>query len=413
VSNSLAIGAVTATLRNLLDAKINASVTDDPSTDPGLAGTSVTTKALDKARTGSGNQVNLFLYQTAVDAAWSNLDLPQQTRPGEQGRPALALELRYLVTAFGSGDDDQMSHRLLGRSMSVLYDHAVLGPSEIRAALAGNDLAEQIERVRITPLALSVEEISKLWTVFQAPYRISAAYQVSAILIDSNTPTKAALPVLKRGQDNRGVLGQASLDSPYPNLTSLVLPANQPSVRLGELVKLLGAKLSGTTQGVLLQHSRWTAGVEVPPTGTPTDAEVDVTIPNVPANWPAGFYLASTRVQRPGESYRRTTNEMPFVVAPTISSSLPLAAGVGSTLALSCSPEVLPSQRASLFVGDREVLAQAHPAQTPNLDFILPADLPAGTYFIRLRVDGVDSLLVQDYNAAMPVFDPLQKVTIS
>jgi hypothetical protein len=412
VSNSLAIAAVTATLRNLLDTKINASVADDPSTDPGLAGTGVSTKALDKARTGSSNQVNLFLYQTAVDAAWSNRDLPQQTRPNEQGRPPLALELHYLVTAYGAGDDDQMGHRLLGRSMSVLYDHAVLGPSEIRAALAGNDLANQIERVRIAPLALSVEEISKLWTVFQAPYRVSAAYQVSAVLIDSNVPTKAALPVLKRGQDNRGVLGQASLDSPYPNLTSVVLPANQPSVRLGEVVQLLGAKLSGTAQTVLLQHSSWDAGVEVLPTGTPTDAEVDVTIPNVAASWPAGFYLASVLVQRPTESYRRTTSEMPLVVAPTIASALPLTAAVDSTLALSCSPEVLPSQRVSLFIGDREIPAQAHPAQTANLSFILPSDL-SGTFFIRLRVDGVDSLLVQDYSAASPVFDPSQKVTIS
>ncbi|GLH74132.1 hypothetical protein GETHLI_26340 [Geothrix limicola] len=412
MSNSLAIAAVTATLRNLLDTKINASVADDPSTDPGLAGTGVTTKALDKARTGSGNQVNLFLYQTAVNAAWQNMDLPQQTRPNEQGRPPLALVLHYLVTAYGAGEDDQMGHRLLGRSMSVLYDHALLGPSEIQAALAGNDLAHQVERVRISPLALSVEEISKLWTVFQTPYRISAAYQVSAVLIDSNAPTKAALPVLKRGQDNRGVASQTSLDSPYPNLTSLGLPANQPSVRLGQTVQLLGAKLGGTAQGILLQHSRWEAPIEVPAAGTPTDTEIDVVIPPTPAAWPAGLYLASALVQRPSETTRRTTNQLPLMVAPVITSALPLSTAVGATLSLSCSPDVLPAQRVSLFVGDREVPAQPHPAQTSSLDFALPADL-SGTYFLRLRVDGIDSQLVQDYTAANPAFDPLQKVTLS
>lgn len=412
MSNSLAIAAVTATLRNLLDTRINASVVDDPSTDPGLAGTGVTTKALDKARTGNGNQVNLFLYQTATNAAWQNRDLPQQTKPNEQGRPPLALELHYLVTAYGTGDDDQLGHRLLGRSMSVLYDHAVLGPSEIQAALAGNDLANQVERVRIAPLALSVEEISKLWTVFQAPYRISAAYLISAVLIDSNAPTKAALPVLTRGSDNRGVASQASIDSPYPNLTSLGLPAGQPSVRLEQTVQLLGAKLSGTLQGVLLQHSRWEAGVEVPPTGTPTDTEIHAIIPGTPASWPAGLYLASALVQRPTETYRRTTNELPLMVAPVITSALPLTASVGSTLALTCSPEVLSTQRVSLFIGDREIPAQPHPAQTPNLSFVLPSDL-SGPYFIRLRVDGIDSQLVLDYTAANPTFDPLQKVTIS
>lgn len=412
MSNSLAIAAVTATLRNLLDTKINASLVDDPSTDPGLAGTGITTKGLDKARTGTGNQVNLFLYQTAVNAAWQNMDLPQQTRPNEQGRPPLALVLHYLVTAYGSGDDDQMGHRLLGRSMSVLYDHSVLGPSEIKAAMAGSDLADQVERVRIAPLALSVEEISKLWTVFQAPYRISAAYQVSAVLIDSNQPTKAGLPVLRRGQDNRGVFSQPGLDSPYPNLTSLVLPANQPSARLGETVKLMGANLSGTAQGILLRHSRWDAGVEVAPAGTPTDAELDLKLPSVSSAWPAGFYQVSALVQRPSEVTRRATNELPLVVAPTITSALPLTATVGSTLALSCSPDVLPSQRVSLFVGDREIPAQPHATQTASLGFVLPSDL-VGPYFLRLRVDGVDSLLVQDYSAATPAFDPLQKVTIS
>ncbi len=412
MSNSLAIAAVTATLRNLLDSKINASLADDPATDPGLAGTGITTKALDKARTGSSNQVNLFLFQTAPNSAWQNRDLPQQTKPNEQGRPPLALVLHYLVTAYGAGDDDQMGHRLLGRSMSVLHDHAVLGQTEIRAALAGNDLADQIDRVRIVPLALSVEEISKLWTVFQAPYRISAAYQISAVLIDSNVPAKAALPVLKRGSDNRGVGSQASLDSPYPNLTAIGLPANQPCLRLGQTAQLVGAKLEGTGQGILLQHSRWDAGVEIPPTGTPTDTEIDVVIPNMPASWPAGFYLASALVQRPTETYRRSTNELPLMVAPVITSALPLTATVGSTLALSCSPEVLSSQRASLFVGDREVPAQAHPSQTSSLGFALPPDL-SGTYFIRLRVDGIDSQLVLDYGAAAPAFDPLQKVTIS
>jgi hypothetical protein len=412
VSNSLAIAAVTATLRNLLDTKINASLVDDPATDPGLAGTSVSTKALDKARSGAGNQVNLFLYQTATNAAWQNMDLPQQTKPNEQGRPPLALVLHYLVTAYGSGDDDQMSHRLLGRAMSVLYDHALLGPSELQAALAGNDLGDQVERVRIAPLALSVEEISKLWTVFQAPYRISAAYQVSAVLIDSTAPTKAALPVLKRGSDNRGVLSQSSLDSPFPYLTAIGLPAGQPNLRLGQSVQLLGAKLSGTAQGILLQHSRWDAAVEVPITGTPTDTELDAVLPNVPGAWPAGLYLASALVQRPSETYRRSTNDLPLMVAPTITSALPLTAAVGATLALSCSPEVLPSQRASLFVGDREIPAQAHPTQTANLSFLLPPDL-AGPYFLRLRVDGVDSQLVLDYTAATPAFDSLQKVTIS
>ena len=38
---------------------------------------------------------------------------------------------------------------------------------------------------------LDIEEISKLWTAFQTNYRISAAYSVSAVLIQN--PLGAAL----------------------------------------------------------------------------------------------------------------------------------------------------------------------------------------------------------------------------
>lgn len=412
MSNSLAIAAVTATLSSLLDHRINASAADDPSTDPGLAGTGISTKSLDKARTGSTNQLNLFLYQTAVNAAWRNMDMPRRTRPNEQGQPPLALSLHYLITAYGNGDDEVLGQRVLGRAMSVLHDHALLGPQEIKAALSGSDLGDQIERVRITPMALSVEEISKLWTVFQTAYRLSAAYEVSVVLIDSNTPAKAALPVLRRGQDNRGVLGQASLDSPYPALASLTLPNAQPALKPGQAVAFNGTKLSGSSQGILLQHTAWEAGVEVGPEAGGSDLLVSAKVPDTPASWPAGFYTGAVLVQRPGESCRRSTNALSFPVAPRIASALPMMAAVNSVLAVGVAPEVLPGQRASLLLGSQELFALAHPAQTGTLHFQLPAGL-SGNFPLRLRVDGVDSQLVVDFTADPPVFDPNQSVTIS
>ena len=49
---------------------------------------------LDKARNGNNtaNQLNLFLYQTMVNAAWRNMDMPRQVKPGETGQPPLAAE---------------------------------------------------------------------------------------------------------------------------------------------------------------------------------------------------------------------------------------------------------------------------------------------------------------------------------
>src|SRR5262245_46563554 len=122
MSNSLAIAAVTATLRNLLTAAFS-----------DLAGTSISVKHPDKAPqpNDSSNQINLFLYHSELDAAWRNRDMPQQVRPGESGHPPLPLKLCYLVTAYGLDDDDVAAHRLLGRAMGTLHDHPVLGRTEI------------------------------------------------------------------------------------------------------------------------------------------------------------------------------------------------------------------------------------------------------------------------------------------
>lgn len=75
-----------------------------------------------------------------------------------------------------------------------------------------------------------------------------------------------------------------------------------------------------------------------------------------------------------------------------------------------CEPEVRPEQRVALLLGDIEVLARVRTTQTDTLAFDAGSVAP-GDYFVRLRVDGVDSLLV-DRTVTPPVFDPGQEVTI-
>jgi hypothetical protein len=104
------------------------------------------------------------------------------------------------------------------------------------------------------------------------------------------------------------------------------------------------------------------------------------------------------------------------------------------TIALHCSPAVqqtvqrieqgtevtaLQEQRVTLLFGDREVPLVFPPAPNPptvpiafqDLSFDLGA-IPPGEYFVRLRVDGVDSLLV-DRTVTPPQFDQSQKVVIA
>ena len=271
--------------------------------------------------------------------------------------------------------------------------------------------------MRITLQPLPLEELSKLWTAFQTPYRTSAAYQVSVVLIESTRPAKTPLPVLERGKGDTGVASQADVDSPFPALLDVVLPPGQQSARLGELVTLQGLHLDGDAVTVSLSNPRLDAPLKNPGAVTVTAwsaTEIVIRLEILPALWVAGLYTVAVSVKT-GDDVR-TTNELPLAVAPSIATPLPLVNVVrapvtfDATIALQVSPDVRPGQRAALLIGNREVAAEAHAAQTASLTFVVK-NAPDGTHFLRLRIDGVDSLLVLP--GPPPSFDPVQRVTFS
>jgi hypothetical protein len=368
--------------------------------------------------------VNLFLYQTHFNTAWRNLDLPRQTRPGETGHPPLALDLLYLITAYEKteGDSTLLAHRLLGRAMRALHDHPVLGAAEIEAALAGSELQNQIERVRITPHPMSAEELSKLWVIFQTEYRISAAYQVSAVLIESTRPSRAPLPVLTRGPDDAGAVVQPNLIPPYPAIESVEPPPPLRSAVLNTVLTIEGRHLDGNTVSVRASHRVLPDPVPLTLEPNPTATQVQARIPSQPANYPAGFYSLQVVVRRQGETFDRATNELPFALAPRITND-PQNNPIGAvrnaddvTITLDCEPAARPGQRVALLLGDREVPAQPIAAPATHLQFVADtrfAPIAPGQYFLRLRVDGVDSELVKyQGDPPKPSFDPNQQITV-
>jgi uncharacterized protein DUF4255 len=405
MSNAKAIAAVTATLQAILGTEI--------ATDPDLNDTTVTALPLDKARgTITSNQLNLFLYQVLPNAAWRNADMPTSTRPGERGNPPLALDLHYLITAFGRENDTSQpfDHHLLGKAMSVLYDHALLGPDEIRIAFPGSDVENQPDRVRITFQPLSLEDISKLWMGFATQYRVSVGYDVSVTLIESTQAPTTALPVLARAAGDKGWTSQSNLNSPLPGLTQIAMPNRQTSARLGDALTLTGANLDGTDVVAQFNHPRLANPITVDLGAITVSNRVNVQIPNQPTAWPAGIYSVGLLVQKSGEDFHRTTNQLALELAPKVTVA-PAHAPAGTvTYTATCSPEILPGQAAFLLLGGEEIAPQPFAAQTDTLTFIA-SNLGAGSYFFRLRVDGVDSLLVNRATTP-PTFDMTQQVSI-
>ena len=429
MSNSLAIAAVTRTLQNMLTTSFMSDLSQDAvnalNNSLNLGNTKVTTKPPDKAVDSNQNinQINLFLYQATIQPEMRNMDMPGRTKPYENGHPPAPLDLHYVVTAFGQDNDDARAHILMGQVVRIFHDRPVLNRADIQAALIENDLHEQVERVRITPEPLSIEEMSKLWSTFQTQYRVSNAYQVSVVLIESRRPAKTPLPVLRRGANDQGVVSQPSLIPPYPMIERVELPAKQFNAVLGDTLELWGHHLSGDTVEIVFDHSRLSSSLIRTPEPASDPGRVLVKIPAVaddpgaPAAWPPGLYRVSARVTTGTDV--RSSNVMSLALAPEIQSISPANPAPGDiTFAFECLPQVRLEQDVALLLSSVEIPVEPFviPGSTsdPSMLTFEAKDIDAGTYFARLRVDGVDSpLIVYSGAPPKPQFDPQVQVIVA
>jgi len=455
MSGPLAIAGVTAVLKDVLN---NGLIDHDLAT---VGSFSVTAVPPDRITTGTQepNQLNLFLYQVTPNQGWRNAGLPSRDSSGERvSNPPLALDLHYLLTAYGAQDFN--AEILLGYALQIFHETPVLSRRDIRTALGspapvgtellpspfGNlsalDLADQIEQIKITPHYLTTEELSKLWTAMQARYRQSMAYQVSVVLIQSTKLTKTALPVLSRGKDDRGVDAAANVVSLFPLLESIhigpvedagiePLPSSYPRAELGLQLILQGQNLAGDSVRVEFKHTRYAEPghpLFLTPISIPilpadrTKSSIKLTLPAdlaAQTAWRTGLYSVAVRVTRGAEEHH--SNDKLLGLAPRINSIAPpnpiARVGTNATLTLTCSPQVLIEQTATLLLPDREVIANAHPTNTDTLVFVIANAPVVNDLPVRLRIDGVDSMpFARTYDSdgkpLPPVFADNQQVTI-
>ena len=131
MSSPLAIAAVTAALKDLLnDGLLNHQ---DLSS---IGSFSVTALPPDRVTTGQNepNQLNLFLYQVTPNLGWRNADLPSRNTQGARlSNTPLAIDLHYLLTAYGS--QDLKAEVLLGYAMHLLHETPVLTREQLRIVL--------------------------------------------------------------------------------------------------------------------------------------------------------------------------------------------------------------------------------------------------------------------------------------
>jgi hypothetical protein len=351
---------------------------------------------------GPENQVNLFLHQVTHNVGWRNQDLPSVGADGmtRLSNPALALDLHYLLTAYGT--QDWQAEALLGFALLMLHENPVLTRNDISNAIAKlpvNDptnplstplgtvgLADQIEMLKITPSTLGREEMAWLWTALKADYRPTFPFQVSVVLIEPENPAIAPLPVLVRQ-----ITVEPDL-SPFPNLTDVIPPGGQPAAALGDIVTVTGSHLLNAT-GVVLNNSlrgiQQTLLLLAPATSTSLQFQP----PNLgaPGELAAGIYDLS--VQVPTAIGSTTTNSLPFAIAPNIDTWAPgIIASGNKTVTVPCTPFLRPGQQVFLIIGDQLAVADAFTTPTNSPSFTYPNLQPTNALVpARMRVDGIES----------------------
>ena len=201
MSSALAIAAVTAVLKDILE---NGLTHDAIATS--IGDTLITAIPPDRISVGTDErpQLNIFLYQVSPNrnADWVGRD--RMDVRSTSAHPPLALDLHYLLTAYGP--KDFQSELLLGYALQLLHEISVLNRDRVYTALKHaaslssfgvlsqalacvsiEDLADQIAPIKLCSEFFSMEETSKLWSSLQTPYRPSAGYQASMVLISKDT----------------------------------------------------------------------------------------------------------------------------------------------------------------------------------------------------------------------------------
>lgn len=422
MSNALSVATVTTALAQIVRAAAQSEI----------SGSDVLTERPDTTAL-TQPRIRLFLFQVTPNAALRNNDLPTRGADGTvKQKPVVAIDLHYMLAFYGN-EASLEPQRMLGavirdlHAKPVLTRDMILNAISSQAFLTGSNLADAIEQVKIVPLTMGLEELSKLWSTFyQTPYALTVACQLTVLLIESDEPAEGSLPVLRRGEEDRGV---ETLLGPFPILDSihigeiaedavrLQMPS-YPSARMGTILTIKGRNLGGDTATLAFLHPRLPELTFAIPPADRTDKRIKFTIPTGgPADiaWGAGLY--SVTLVLTTASGERTSNTIPLALAPQITSIAPpnpvAGAGTDVTLTAGISPRVLPAQRAEALFARREIPAQAHVAPTTSLAFIVKTAPATTLELLRLRVDGVDSLPFRlTGTPARPAFDDAQKVTI-
>jgi hypothetical protein len=343
-----------------------------------------------------GKRVNIFLYHVQECPQLKNQDLAGAAHPAEYGHPPLTLDLHYLLTAYAQSDEgDQVeAHQVLGDAMRVLHDHTYLLGDVLDPSLEG-----AVERAKVTLEPLTVEDVTKIYVALSTPYRLSVGYKVTIVQIQSRLQRSAA-----------GLVGE----SPLAGARIVVAPIRRPRVddvrvirqddatnrervaygRIGDRLVLKGQNLTGDLR-LLMNGVDLTASIV-----SKSANRLEAAIADHAALQPGPITVrvaADVLLGDPPVPHRgASSNLSAFVLVPHVTAMAvtpPAAPGDPPVLDIQGTRLFQAGKECMTLVGDRPVASSAYTTHlTDHIVLAGPAGLPAGTYQVRVRVNGAESI---------------------
>lgn len=411
MSNALSIATVTAVIKNLLE---NGLVSDAIASSVGDV--LVTALPPDKIQVGSDEraQINLFLYHVTQNrnVDWISQEYRSRytTSNTNSINPPLALDLHYVLTAYGA--KDFQAEILLGYAMQMLYKLPTITSETIENALKNaaetstsgvfsqaitglsvSNLALRVGQMKISPTFLSMEETSRIWSALQTNYRPSATYQVSMVLIQSDSTDKSEVLDLMLSE---------------PSIQQVTAPAQaEAHITVGSTLLIRGKRLCGDITKVRLSN--------IDKLFTPFDVQDMQVSLVVPPDLRAGVQSVQivhqtviTKEQNKNNNLVES-NVMAFVLHPKITVETEFIPSLqdgdlrSAEISVKFMPKVGKDQRVILQlnqISNHEPVAYSclAPAQTEDTDTItIPLkNIKLGDYLVRVKVDGAESALYKN-----------------
>ena len=400
MSDFRAIGGVSASLRRLLQDRMEVPV-DITIAPPDV----IISGAMEK-------RLNLYLYQVAENGYLKNQEIPGRDHPGAYGHPPLSLDLHYLLTAHGGSetapDSDLEAQQVLGDAMRVLHDLPVVtdqltitrpAVGTVGDPILDTSLLGEFEQVKVGLQPVTLEDFSKIWTALpEANFRRSVAYEVSVVQIESQRPRRFPRPVGEPPPAGPRVFA-VPFRSPQISEIRVRRPGDSSDVerafayaRINDTLIVRGRNFASDTTRVML------SGVDATSQITALrDDRIEVTIPDdallQPGPQPVKVVVDIMMGDPLSAHLGFQSNLAVFMLVPGPINLTPDLGASPRTLQITGERLFHPDRESLTLVGDEVIRSGEYTTATPaEIEFNLPASLGSGSYPVRVRVHGAESI---------------------